>query len=45
MADAMPISIRVPTIAFAMPPPLSPTGFGIFVKKSQFRDEKPCLRT
>ena len=37
--------ISVPTIAFAIPPPVSPTGFGIFVKKSQFSEEKPCLRT
>ncbi len=44
-SDAIPMRMRVPTIAFAMPPPGSPTGFGIFVKKSQLREEKPCLRT
>ena len=44
-ATAMPISISVPTMAFAMPPPGSPTGFGIFVKKSQFSEENPCLTT
>ena len=34
--NAAPIVIRisVPTIALARPPPLSPTGFGSFVKKS-----------
>ena len=31
-----PDSISVPTMAFAMPPPVSPTGTGIFVTKSQF---------
>ena len=30
--------MSVPTIAFAMPPPASPTGFGIFVKKSHESD-------
>ena len=33
-----PDSMSVPTIAFAMPPPGSPTGTGIFVKKFQFSD-------
>src|SRR5208283_5228736 len=31
----------VPRIACAIPPPVSPYGFGIFVKKSRFRDLKP----
>ena len=39
------MSISVPTIALAIPPPVSPTGLGIFVKKSQFSDEKPCWMT
>ena len=39
------MSVSVPTMAFAMPPPGSPTGFGIFVKKSQLSEEKPCLTT
>ena len=30
-----PTCIAVPTMALAMPPPVSPTGLGIFVKKSQ----------
>ncbi len=33
-----PIRISVPTMALAMPPPVSPTGFGILVKKSQLSD-------
>jgi hypothetical protein len=28
--------MSVPTMALAMPPPVSPTGFGICVKKSTF---------
>jgi hypothetical protein len=43
--EAIPININVPTIALAIPPPVSPTGFGNFVKKSQFKDEKPCCIT
>ena len=35
--------IPVPTIAFAIPPPASPVGFGIFVKKLQLSDAAPCL--
>ncbi len=42
---AIPIRISVPTIALAMPPPASPTGLGIFVKKSQLSEEKPCWMT
>jgi len=37
--------ISVPTMALAMPPPVSPTGFGIFVKKSQFSAVAPSLIT
>ena len=39
------MSVSVPMMAFAMPPPGSPTGFGIFVKKSQLSEERPCLIT
>src|SRR5712692_3950303 len=42
---ARPIRISVPTMAFAMPPPVSPTGFGMCVKKSQVRAGSPCLTT
>ena len=35
-------AISVPTMALAMPPPGSPTGFGICVKKSQFSAWTPC---
>ena len=41
----MPINHNVPSIALAMPPPVSPTGFGIWVKKAQLREENPCRRT
>src|SRR6202046_141224 len=34
-------SFRLPTMAFAIPPPDSPTGFGSCVKKAQFRDLPP----
>ena len=37
--------ISVPTMALAMPPPISPTGFGICVKKSRFSDWIPWLTT
>jgi hypothetical protein len=30
----MPSSVAEPTMALAMPPPASPTGLGILVKKS-----------
>ncbi len=33
---AKPTSSKVPTMAFAMPPPDSPTGLGSSVKKSRF---------
>src|ERR1700733_14343459 len=32
-----------PTMAFSMPPPFSPTGTGILVKKSQLSDVTPCF--
>ena len=41
--DAMPISISVPRIAFAMPPPDSPTGFGMCVKKPIDNAPAPCF--
>ena len=44
-AEAIAIRYSVPSIALAMPPPDSPTGFGIFVKKSQLSEEKPFWRT
>ncbi len=44
-AEATPMRISVPTIALAIPPPVSPTGFGIFVKKSQLSDENPLWST
>ena len=40
-APPWPTSISVPTIALAMPPPGSPTGFGIFVKKSPVQRLEP----
>src|SRR3954453_23167145 len=44
-AAAIPMRISVPAMALAMPPPLSPTGFGIFVKKSKFSAPNPSLTT
>ena len=45
MSEASPRSSSVPTMALAMPPPASPTGFGSWVKKSQFTDPAPfCKR-
>ena len=44
-SDPSPVKISVPTMALAMPPPVSPTGFGIFVKKSRLSDEMPWLTT
>jgi hypothetical protein len=41
MQDPNPTRIIVPTIAFAKPPPDSPTGLGICVKKSQLMAENP----
>ncbi len=34
-------SFALPTIAFAMPPPTSPTGLGNWVKKSKLMDRAP----
>jgi len=42
---AIPMRISVPTMALAIPPPVSPTGFGILVKKSQFNAPAPSLIT
>jgi hypothetical protein len=41
MQLAKPTRMSVPTIAFANPPPGSPTGFGSSVKNSQFSAENP----
>ena len=41
MRQAVPTMSSVPTIAFATPPPLSPAGAGIFVKKSSDRLPAP----
>jgi hypothetical protein len=41
IAAARPVSIKVPTIAFAIPPPGSPTGRGLCVKKSRLSDWTP----
>ena len=40
-----PTMISVPTMALAMPPPVSPTGFGIWVKKSTLSARTPSLTT
>ena len=37
--------INVPTMAFAIPPPGSPTGFGICVKNAKFIAPIPSFRT
>src|SRR5947209_11626078 len=37
--------MAVPTIALAMPPPVSPTGWGIRVKKAQLREPMPRTTT
>ena len=42
-AAACPSKINVPTMALAMPPPGSPTGFGNWVKKAQFMELKPSF--
>ena len=41
ITDPILIRIRLPTIAFAIPPPSSPTGLGSCVKKSRLRDDIP----
>ena len=38
-------AISDPTIALAIPPPASPTGFGISVKNRTLSDVTPCVRT
>ena len=43
--DASAISVRLPAIAFAIPPPPSPTGLGSRVKNSQFTAPAPCTTT
>jgi len=40
---ASPSNSNEPTIAFAMPPPIAPTGLGSWVKKSQFTELAPLL--
>ena len=47
MAKAAPSDVTTiePTIAFAIPPPVSPTGFGISVKKDRFSDVTPWVIT
>ena len=35
-------SLMLPTMALAMPPPISPTGAGRWVKKLSDSDEAPC---
>ena len=42
MSEAINSSFALPTIAFAIPPPVSPTGTGSFVKKSHVRLFPPC---
>ena len=44
-AAPIPISISVPTMEFAMPPPDSPTGTGMCVKKSRLSEKMPCVTT
>ena len=44
MTHAIPTSTSVPTIALAMPPPVSPGGLGMLVKNDSCIDERPlCL--
>jgi hypothetical protein len=42
---ASPVTISDPTIALAIPPPVSPTGVGMRVKNAQFSEATPCLIT
>src|SRR5260221_14390259 len=42
---ARPIKMSVPAMALAMPPPASPTGFGMCVKNSRVSAGRPCLST
>jgi hypothetical protein len=39
---AIPRSSIVPTMALAIPPPVSPVGFGSWVKKFQSSELHPC---
>ena len=41
MTAAIASRMMVPTIALAIPPPVSPVGLGSWVKKFQSRDEAP----
>ncbi len=41
MAAAIKITMPLPTMALAMPPPVSPADSGSLVKKSQFNDRQP----
>jgi hypothetical protein len=43
--DPSPATISVPTMALAIPPPCSPTGFGMCVKKSRLSAPNPSLMT
>ena len=40
-SDARRSSLALPTMAWAIPPPVSPTGVGSFVKKSQLSARPP----
>ena len=40
-----PVTMNDPTIEFAMPLPCSPTGFGMFRKKSRLSEVMPWLTT
>ena len=44
-AAPMPVTISDPMMAFAMPPPVSPTGLGICVKKDRLSDDTPWVTT
>jgi hypothetical protein len=43
-ADARRSSLALPTMALAIPPPLSPTGVGKCVRKAQLRELPPFQR-
>ena len=45
ISAARPLMISVPTIEFSIPPPASPTGVGMWVKKARFSDWMPWLTT
>src|ERR1043165_4441234 len=42
---AMPMRISVPTMALAMPPPISPSGLGVWMKNARFSELRPSLMT